>query len=581
MLWACVLFALLTCTLSQVLYTTTGRPGATICDGNSTTCYGQIFVPNAMNMVPTSYNQRFHIADTLTYKELCRDARALSLKVQNASRTTFTCLNYFSSESMISVIANAGIAYRPTTFQGVASVYIMTWWAPHFDLMNYCYYCNHSTRDEFLQKVDNYEMKYFWKHSRNVGNDGSNSAENPTLMAKVHLQYINWFRDQPDRQGILDGRDPQRNLTDFLLLTERRNFYRDEIGEENREEYHYNIFCSSWNLWGTKCDSYVWFWNPFRYSFWPIMDYINRIVLLIVTLVLLWIPRMNFHFRTYLTDIRQTPRFLYELVADVKLHTVLFITIGIAFTIVEDSADFKTTQGAFHSWRGVFRVIGGASTSLAFLSLLVFWSHIYHSAQAMGDRMNIWNKLTLGVFYASILVMLVVAAILYGVIADHRPYLFLSLICFACVYFLFLTFGFLIHGLRMFLMLKKSNQVNFLKLKFTKFMLLIIVLFIHYIGWSIVMAVEFAIPGNMSLFIVLMRGPLMDVSSLILYPFVIYMLFEPGKFFVIWPFGTIRDRLKDLKGGKYHRQKDVNNRDAKLKTSLITDEEASNKRPQI
>jgi hypothetical protein len=179
-----------------------------------------------------------------------------------------------------------------------------------------------------LALVEDYKLPYFWKHSRNVGNDDKNTEENPTILAKVHHKYLDWYNAQGRTDMI--GRAPENNLTDFLYLTRQRNKYKDDVGEENREEYPYNIYCSSWNLWGTKCDSYVWFWNPLRYGAWPIMDYMARIILLIGMLILLWIPSINHHAKTNIKGITSIPRLVYELFTDMKLPCVLFMTLGIA-----------------------------------------------------------------------------------------------------------------------------------------------------------------------------------------------------------------------------------------------------------
>ncbi len=539
-------------TTGQVFYNARGLEPNVRCEGKDsspTTCYTKLWVPFAMTMVTTSYETRFHIADVWNFKELCNYTLPIIQKLEALSKTPFTCSRFFRNESMINFMTNTNISYRPVTYVAWQGVYIMPWWAPLFDIRNYCLYCRHNDRESFLKEVANNNLPYFWKHSRNMGNDGTNVDENPTILSKVHLQYIFWYKDQKGRENDLVNKDPQRNLTHFLYLTKQRNAYKDEVAEQNREEYHYVIYCSTWNLWGTKCDSYVYLWQYVRFAAWPIIDYVLRILLLVAIVLFNWIPRINNHARTHIRNVKGFFRFWYELVADIRMHTIVFMTIGIAFIIVEDSADFKTTQSAFHSWRGVFRVVSGAATAMGFLSLLVLWSHIYHSSQALStdDKMNIWNKLTLLIFYLSVVILCVISAILYQVLADYRNWIFVAVMCFAAVFFTVLVVGFLVYGLRMYCMLRQSSEVNFLKLKFTKFMMVVMFLFVHYAAWTMVMVAETAVPGRMSLFMVLFRGPISDLSCLLLYPIVIYIMFERQKFFDVWLFGKMRDGCMNLR----------------------------------
>src|SRR3989338_5804882 len=92
-----------------------------------------------------------------------------------------------------------------------------------------------------------------------------------------------------------------------------------------------------------------------------------------------------------------------------------------------------------------------------------------------------------------------------------------------------------------------NSEVNFVKLKFTKFMMIIMVLFMNYICWMLIMAVETALPGHLTVFFALMKNPFTDFSSLLLYPFVIYILFDRQLFFEVKPFDLIRETFRKLK----------------------------------
>jgi hypothetical protein len=117
--------------------------------------------------------------------------------------------------------------------------------------------------------------------------------------------------------------------------------------------------------------------------------------------------------------------------------------------------------------------------------------------------------------------------------------------CFAVIFFSILVVGFLVYGTRMYCILRAVNsEVNFVKLKFTKFMIVIMVLFMNYISWMLIMAIETALPGHLTVFFALMKNPVMDLSSIILYPFVIYILFDRQLFYEFKPFGLVRDGIE-------------------------------------
>lgn len=231
------------------------------------------------------------------------------------------------------------------------------------------------------------------------------------------------------------------------------------------------------------------------------------------------------------------------------------MTLAIMFIILEDISDNKVAETTFDNIRGIFRILSVLCTTLGLLVLLVFWSHIYHSSSSMGDtdNLNIWNKVALGVFYLCVGTVTVISFILYLTILDRRNlhrYLFLV----AIIFYLLLFVGFFIYGLRMFYMLRKHNSVNFLKLKFTKFMMVIMVLFLHFIAWMVIMMIEFGeTAGKMGLFISLMRGPLLDLSCMLMYPLVLYMLFEKIKF---WAFGPYEKTFQLVKKCFTRRKQD-------------------------
>jgi hypothetical protein len=85
------------------------------------------------------------MADATSFKELCEFTTYIIVKLEAVMNSDFNCIDFFTNGTLIKLIQtpNSTIQYRPTTFNGFQSAYKATWWAPLFDIRNYCYYCYH------------------------------------------------------------------------------------------------------------------------------------------------------------------------------------------------------------------------------------------------------------------------------------------------------------------------------------------------------------------------------------------------------------------------------------------------------
>jgi hypothetical protein len=488
---------------------------------------------------------RFHMLEVLEVKDVCATTSNAMSMAQNITGEVFDCVDLFCEPDSLDllhvIIPDTNEPYPLYTMykdtpnyvrKPVQTVFNAAPWIPIlFDMINYCYYCNHPARKEFYGLITEYQCPYFWHHSKTYGRDGKNTKENPTLLSTMHESYINRKRSK------LGDRNPTQSMSDFLFLTSLRTQDKDEIGEETRGDFPYFVFCSSQNMFSVFCDPYQWFVTP-CYAAWLIIDIIIRVSLLATIYIVLIIPRVSYYYKTN----EKFPGFIKDYVFDLKNQCIFFTTISIFFVMLEDIREYNVSQTWFISTGGIWRIITIASSVLGFGVLMVLWSHIYHSTNSMdgGEKLNKWNRLLMIFFYASCAAAILVCMIMIIVLTIKFPerkyemYAYLHIVVIG--YMVVLQLGFFVYGIRMFYILKKSSDtIKFYKVKFTKFMMVILALFFQCSVWLAIVAVEYSnYAGRMGLFIHLWKAQLLDISLLIMYPVLIYMLFEPKKF---WDFG--------------------------------------------
>jgi hypothetical protein len=549
---------------SQQLFSTKLHTPNIPCSGNSSICYEKLMVPLTLDMLSTVPIARFHINSVLEVRDLCSTVTNMIGVAQNATVTNFTCIDYFcsgSSPNLISLVLDSRAVldlyidnpkYIRKPVQNAPS--LKDWIQPHFDMVNYCYYCNHSSRDQFHSLISNYSCPYFWHHSSAYGNDGKNKQENPTLLSSMHAEYI------VRKQSQLANRDPMSNLTDFLYLTSLRTRDHDEISEENLREYPYFVYCSSWNMFAVYCDAFQWFVNPL-YSAWIIIDVIVRLIILVIIFVVLTVPRIA-HFAR-ITSTRLL--FVREVIFDLKNQCIFWTSIAIFAIIIEDIREYDVRQAWFMSTGGVWRIITVSSSLLGFGVLLILWSHIFHSSNSMdgGEKLNKWNRGLMIFLYGSVFIGFSLPVLLIIILSVVQPFLKFEMISymfiFVIAFVLILEIGFFFYGLRMFHLLKRSSEnVKFYKVKFTKFMMVMLVLLFHYLFWLSVVAVEYGrLAGRMGLFIHMWKAQFLDASLMIMYPVLIYMLYENKRFWEFGPYAKLRARLvQGKKKGDYEMAED-------------------------
>jgi hypothetical protein len=518
------------------------------CDGGDSNCYKKLYAPTVLDLLSTVSTSRYHINTIYEFRDICTTTPKMIQVASNWTGTNITCMNYFC-QNFSSTLIHSVLTLQPVLNRYTKIPYFVRgplqngeppkpWYQPHMDMTNYCYYCQHDERFDFLQKIQNYSCIYFWQHSKHYGDDGYNKKENPTLLSTMHTQYMEYRRD------LLGTRDPTTNISDFLYLTKIRSTYHDEIGEEYRGEYPYFIFCSSYSMYAVYCDAYTWVGNPIRYDAYLLLDIIARIILIVITIVMVCIPRMAFFFK------KQNFKYaIKDLVLDLKNQCTFFMILGIFFIILEDIREFGTTDFGYVKTGGVWRIISIASTIASFGALMILWSHIYHSTKELddGEKLNAWNRFLIIFWYGSMLLGLLVPILMTIILINSSvkfetySYTFILVI----VYVTILIAGFSIYGMRMFYVLKRSSDsIRFHKLKFTKFMMIILVLLLHSLFWLCIQVVEYGnSSGKLGLFINLWRSQILDCSLMIMYPFMIYMLYESKKFWDFTPYSKIRHIL--------------------------------------
>jgi hypothetical protein len=166
----------------------------------------------------------------------------------NQSRVN--CFSYFCDES---------------AYDTVTSLYNTTnnWMSNHVDMINYCYYCNHSQIEQFRNQTSrNDTCMYFWRHDVSYC-PVTSGQPSPAIFTFWQNTYFD-YRKSID--PFLNSLDPNR-IADFLLLTYIRTSNNDHIGERGRNQIPYLCFDLDRNGYTIFGDAYDWVMSMFCYYF--------------------------------------------------------------------------------------------------------------------------------------------------------------------------------------------------------------------------------------------------------------------------------------------------------------------------
>lgn len=381
----------------------------------------------------------------------------------------------------------------------------------HNIFTNYCYYCNHKTRQQFREALANGTCIYVWRHSNPTfcgSGDGINEvvAALDTRLgysmnrAALYLNYATKFNSNFTTFSV-------QNFTEMLTLTVFRNARKDYEGELSRGENMYLCYCYTFGRLGSSCDGYTSFLIPFKYLALP---YLTIFAKFFFFLVIAWLNLIPLFYRDASQYLKKNSvdvkKFLFTFFGDLKVQAVILMSIAVLIGILEEPAYLVLNDPNNHypAINGLFRSLSYFLTGLCCGTLLVLWSHIYESTNNMSvaEGLSKKHKFALALLYlilGSIIFLAVVGIIaiaiasvyVQGIFQVARGYLFTILLVIAIIFMLLFALGFLIYGINMFRVIKQIEvDVKVWDKKFMKFMIIADILFVNFCCWLLIVMVN-------------------------------------------------------------------------------------------
>jgi hypothetical protein len=161
---------------------------------------------------------------------------------------------------------------------------------------------------------------------------------------------------------------------------------------------------------------------------------------------------------------------------------------------------FNTTARWFRKMAGLFRIVFCGLSMVASGLMMLSWAHIYHASQRFTTSMSPGVKVAIGSFYILSGIEIVGVCIAYPIIAQYSreklDYLYAGAL-FASVGWLAMAGGgFMIYAIMIYYQMRKVENINPLKLKVMRIMMVIDVLFFICLVWLTVLAVDYAVNGK-------------------------------------------------------------------------------------
>ncbi|KAL0477342.1 TOM1 [Acrasis kona] len=427
---------------------------------------------------------------------------------------------------------------------------------------NFCLYCNHNTRAQFLQtlRTNSSQCPYFWKSQEDYCGKGLNYPavlpHDTYNMMKRSVLYANFAaRTDPKMANIrLNVFDDVLNLTVW-----RSKRPQDPEGEVSRGEFNYMCHCIDIQRLGSQCDGYTAFLIPFKYLALPFLTMFFRITLICIIVWLNYIPYICRDF-PLLKD-KQIKKFIVAHLGDLKVHAVLYMIVAVFIGLFEEPAylTLHLTDSPYAQLSGLFRSLQYALTGLCLGSLLVLWSQIYDNTKNMtsGVGLNVKNIVFLGAFYVVFILILLTAIVGISItsfittLPRSRDILFGCLLGVAIAFMTLFALGFFVYGIRMFFVIKQiETGVKLWDKKFMKFMIVADVFFFNFCCWLIIVTIGTTDANMMGIFMSLFAVYLMDINLSFLYAVVIFLLYDPAFYWnvplykALWCGRWIKSRVK-------------------------------------
>ncbi len=420
-----------------------------------------------------------------------------------------SCIDYFSNPKILLNVSSGA-----------------NWQSLHFDMNNFCLYCNHSTSNEFISLLSNSSaLPFFWRREQAVCN------RSPAILTNMYTPYF-------DR--LLATRDlklrPQDNLADFINVTQIRTTTNDHVGESDRKDSFYICMFLESKMYAYVDDIYEQSIVPFRYQGVWIIDLVLRALVISFYVLVLWIPRIHHWIQNKykkMTTIDKKQMVL-EALSALQAQAMIADTLSAAIWTFEDFTFLHTTPVGFRNLAGGFRIAAMVLLSLSTFLIFVSWAYIVHVYNHMDTSEVLPKKflaLLSGVYLFHICFALV-GAIVFTTSPVSARYTVISVLVLIAV-FLIISFMLAIsaYGVRILWLLRKNRSTTeLLKLKVTRLILVSNFLWLFVLTCLIIMVVSFLAPQKLNFFFVVFNMTITDISGYIIFVMHAIMYYRHDQF---------------------------------------------------
>jgi hypothetical protein len=461
------------------------------CNSTDIPCYESFpyTTPGSTAQLPLERNEVFALA--VYNNDSCSPVIGQKI-MQN-----ITCSEYFcSNRSVIAQVQKQALGNNSYS----ESVMIYN----HHAVATFCYFCNHNDRSAFHTRRANGLCPYFWQHDPKACQEYPSDTKENLLLPRVaqysiyyayrkilntNLNYntnLNWDVNKLD--GVLNVTEMRYNLSDY-------NF------ETTLGITPYMCYCPYLRF-GSRCDITTRILIPFFFEFLPWINLVLGLFFTIMFVLICVIPKIV---QIYKKKVKSSPETaIRNTLADLEFIAVVTAPIGMASNSISNPFMFLWYfLSSCNATGNVFIMLSYLFFGISVASLLVQWLHVFDSASSLQlkSKLSVKNRIILAIFALSMTFFVIAAAlayIIYFILLGIMPVpnvvlrTMVSVLCIIVVVFLSLfAGGFLIYGFRMYFMLRKNqSDLNFIKLKLTRFMIAVNISLIHYILWLILTAIE-------------------------------------------------------------------------------------------
>jgi hypothetical protein len=448
-----------------------------------------------------------------------------------------TCSEYFCSNR--SVIAQV---QRQALGNNSYSEDVMIY--NHLAVTTFCYFCNHNDRSAFHTRRANGLCPYFWQHDPKACQEYPSDTRENLLLPKIGpAQYSDYYAYRKNSNTNLNW--DINKLDGVLNVTEMRYNLSDYNFETTLGITPYACYCPYLRF-GSRCGITTRISIPF---FLESLPWINLVLGLFCTLVFSLICVIPKIAQIYKKKVKSGPETaIRDTLTDLEFIAVVTAPISMASNSISNPFVFVYFYYSYANIIGnIFIVLSYLFFGISVVSLLVQWLHVFDSASSLQlkSKLSVKNRIVLAIFSLSIAFFVIVAALMYiifFVVAGIMPVpnvvlrtMVSVLYSVVVVFFSLFAGGFLIYGFRMYFMLRKNqSDLNFIKLKLTRFMIAVNISLIHYILWLILTVIEGFTPTSFSALVMFTNAMPLGYCMFVTYFVIGVQLFNVNNFRAVY-----------------------------------------------